>query len=834
MTKKLEEHLYRSAHTKEEYIDPASLKRRLHLIAKGVGIPKPGEGDEPSSPALAEHVGGGGGGNSVTNSTASSAPPPVPLEAMSQGLNGSSSASATAGASSSSNNPQQKTNQAQHQEHQMQSLQAQSQKRQQQLQQMQKQNSQAAHSMANATSQQSKDGQSSTNPASTPLLPQDQAVPVNVGTTQETAANPGAPKSDKKKVILLQQQRRLLLLRHASKCDAGPTCRTKFCPQMVTLWKHMKKCRDKHCKVSHCLSSRCVLNHYRICKSEGKTASCAICAPVIQHIRQSSDGIGGGMGGSLGGGAGGMAGFDGDELDTLAMGSDGGLLAGEDPLVDAHTMIDTPGVGDDDVIGMGVGGATSQAATRVEPPDAFRTGAGNDSLSPLPTPGVPGAALAQAQEQQKNDSGISHAAVMGLPKGSTNNGGLPQAGLMCLPQSQPELGGNSSVQELQHQFQKKQLLLRQVQQQKANLFGQSQKLQQQLMAACNPQQAQQLQKQQTILQQLNQQFEQQQSILQSEIQCQAIILQQRQQQQQGVNQQGVNQQGANQQGANQQGVNQQGGGSQTSGTVTISNNYDLISTMSESKGKKENGTKSKGAKSKDTKALPTSGSSKKVAAAAGAKSSKRKTNDGKKGGEKLRPTKKSKANDGLSIAKASKPIGKSSESGTKTKSNPPADMTKKSSSDGALASSSSNNNSRAGADSSLIPSMSIPVIERHLDSLVNPGQITPRHIARKCLPLVKKLINHDDGWVFKDAVDPVELGIPEYFDIVENPMDLTLVVNKLEDGAYKDIGSFERDTKLVFENAILFNGADSDVGSMAQGLLDLFAADLKSTLKGEE
>jgi len=83
-------------------------------------------------------------------------------------------------------------------------------------------------------------------------------------------------------------------------------------------------------------------------------------------------------------------------------------------------------------------------------------------------------------------------------------------------------------------------------------------------------------------------------------------------------------------------------------------------------------------------------------------------------------------------------------------------------------------------------------------------------------------------------VDPVELGIPEYFDIVENPMDLTLVVNKLEDGAYKDIGSFERDTKLVFENAILFNGADSDVGSMAQGLLDLFAADLKSTLKGEE
>ena len=40
MAKKLEEHLYRSAHLKDAYIDLASLKKRLHLIAKGVGIPK--------------------------------------------------------------------------------------------------------------------------------------------------------------------------------------------------------------------------------------------------------------------------------------------------------------------------------------------------------------------------------------------------------------------------------------------------------------------------------------------------------------------------------------------------------------------------------------------------------------------------------------------------------------------------------------------------------------------------------------------------------------------------------------------------------------------------
>ena len=64
-------------------------------------------------------------------------------------------------------------------------------------------------------------------------------------------------------------------------------------------------------------------------------------------------------------------------------------------------------------------------------------------------------------------------------------------------------------------------------------------------------------------------------------------------------------------------------------------------------------------------------------------------------------------------------------------------------------------------------------------------------------------------------------------------MDLTLVKNKLEDGAYKEIAPFERDTKLVFENAILFNGEDSDVGAMAKELLDIFNAGLQE-IKGKE
>lgn len=50
--------------------------------------------------------------------------------------------------------------------------------------------------------------------------------------------------------------------------------------------------------------------------------------------------------------------------------------------------------------------------------------------------------------------------------------------------------------------------------------------------------------------------------------------------------------------------------------------------------------------------------------------------------------------------------------------------------------------------------------------------VTPQSIDQKCLPLVKMLMNHENGWVFREAVDPIELGIPDYFEIIEQPMDL--------------------------------------------------------------
>lgn len=44
MAKRLEEHLYRSAQTKEEYLDPSTLKKRLQMIAHGLEVHRSSSG----------------------------------------------------------------------------------------------------------------------------------------------------------------------------------------------------------------------------------------------------------------------------------------------------------------------------------------------------------------------------------------------------------------------------------------------------------------------------------------------------------------------------------------------------------------------------------------------------------------------------------------------------------------------------------------------------------------------------------------------------------------------------------------------------------------------
>ena len=75
-------------------------------------------------------------------------------------------------------------------------------------------------------------------------------------------------------------------------------------------------------------------------------------------------------------------------------------------------------------------------------------------------------------------------------------------------------------------------------------------------------------------------------------------------------------------------------------------------------------------------------------------------------------------------------------------------------------------------------------------------------------------------FVFREPVDPVLLGIPTYFEIIpkKDARDLRTIRSKLDSDKYESIDAWEADMSLMIQNAITFNGIDSDVGQIAARL----------------
>lgn len=60
-------------------------------------------------------------------------------------------------------------------------------------------------------------------------------------------------------------------------------------------------------------------------------------------------------------------------------------------------------------------------------------------------------------------------------------------------------------------------------------------------------------------------------------------------------------------------------------------------------------------------------------------------------------------------------------------------------------------------------------------------------------------------------VDPVALHIPDYFDIIKNPMDFGTIQKRLLGGTIQTEAEYLSLVRLVFDNAILYNKATDDV-----------------------
>jgi hypothetical protein len=102
-------------------------------------------------------------------------------------------------------------------------------------------------------------------------------------------------------------------------------------------------------------------------------------------------------------------------------------------------------------------------------------------------------------------------------------------------------------------------------------------------------------------------------------------------------------------------------------------------------------------------------------------------------------------------------------------------------------------------------------------TLNNPAAVAARDAASraqrlsqqilKCGDLLKDIAKQPSSVWFLEPVDPVKLGIPDYFTIIKEPMDFRTIRTNLEKGVYENTESFAEHMRLVFKNALTYNSS---------------------------
>ncbi|BHF66050.1 Tyrosine-protein kinase baz1b [Sparganum proliferum] len=92
-----------------------------------------------------------------------------------------------------------------------------------------------------------------------------------------------------------------------------------------------------------------------------------------------------------------------------------------------------------------------------------------------------------------------------------------------------------------------------------------------------------------------------------------------------------------------------------------------------------------------------------------------------------------------------------------------------------------------------------------------------------CAEIIAAVCRNRHSWPFREAVDPAE--VPDYYDIIVDPIDLSMIRKRLSEGRYdgpKSHALLAADLGKMFYNAELYNSADSEVwvaGSQLENLV---------------
>lgn len=76
---------------------------------------------------------------------------------------------------------------------------------------------------------------------------------------------------------------------------------------------------------------------------------------------------------------------------------------------------------------------------------------------------------------------------------------------------------------------------------------------------------------------------------------------------------------------------------------------------------------------------------------------------------------------------------------------------------------------------------------------------------KPCLKILQMLKSSKTSWPFRDPVDPIAQGVPNYLEMIKEPMDLSTVESNLRNNLYNSSTQFHADISKIIKNSYLFN-----------------------------
>ncbi|KAI9209662.1 uncharacterized protein BJ171DRAFT_484660 [Polychytrium aggregatum] len=99
---------------------------------------------------------------------------------------------------------------------------------------------------------------------------------------------------------------------------------------------------------------------------------------------------------------------------------------------------------------------------------------------------------------------------------------------------------------------------------------------------------------------------------------------------------------------------------------------------------------------------------------------------------------------------------------------------------------------------------------------------------RTALMIWSKIADHRCGNVFMHPVKKEH--VPDYFDIIKQPMNLATIKNRIRDGEITTNAEFHRDLLLILNNARLYNREDSEIYKHTTEMNDYVEAEMRTLL----